>query len=205
MNNLNNGLSEFSGNNVIDDLTHINSSKDLPHKENDEKELDDRNKIYSTILENYSKYLKDTLDSNKSNKKIFLIGLLVILLIIVIGFFICLYFLNNNIIALITAFASVISAIIVIPTKIVEYLFNPQETQQINEVIKIFKIMIKLLEKIYQENKDCIITFEKVIITVFSFLYIFLFVIALLQKSTLKNISIYSIIHKIIIYLIYLL
>ena len=136
MNNLNNGLSEFSGNNVIDDLTHINSSKDLPHKENDEKELDDRNKIYSTILENYSKDLKDTLDSNKSNKKIFLIGLLVILLIIVIGFFICLYFLNNNIIALITAFASVISAIIVIPTKIVEYLFNPQETQQINEVIK---------------------------------------------------------------------
>ena len=88
MNNLNNGLSEFSGNNVIDDLTHINSSKDLPHKENDEKELDDRNKIYSTILENYSKYLKDTLNSNKSNKQIFLIGLLVILLIIVIGFFI---------------------------------------------------------------------------------------------------------------------
>lgn len=71
MNNLNNGLSEFSGNNVIDDLTHINSSKDLPHKENDEKELDDRNKIYSTILENYSKYLKDTLNSNKSNKQIF--------------------------------------------------------------------------------------------------------------------------------------
>ena len=70
MNNLNNGLSEFSGNNVIDDLTHINSSKDLPHKENDEKELDDRNKIYSTILENYSKYLKDTLNSNKSNKLI---------------------------------------------------------------------------------------------------------------------------------------
>ena len=168
MNNLNNGLSEFSGNNVIDDLTHINSSKDLPHKENDEKELDDRNKIYSTILENYSKYLKDTLNSNKSNKQIFLIGLLVILLIIVVGFFICLYFLNDNIIALITAFASVTSAIIVIPTKIVEYLFNiveylfnPQETQQINEVIKIFKIMIKLLEKIYQENKDCIITFEK--------------------------------------------
>ena len=135
MNNLNNGLSEFSGNNVIDDLTHINSSKDLPHKENDEKELDDRNKIYSTILENHSKYLKDTLNSNKSNKQIFLIGLLVILLTIV-GFFICLYFLNDNIIALITAFASVTSAIIVIPTKIVEYLFNPQETQQINEVIK---------------------------------------------------------------------
>ena len=135
MSNSSNGLSEFFDDDVID-LTNINSSKDLPHKENDEKELDDRNKIYSTILENYSKYLKDTLNSNKSNKQIFLIGLLVILLIIVIGFFICLYFLSDNIIALITAFASVISAIIVIPTKIVEYLFNPQETQQINEVIK---------------------------------------------------------------------
>ena len=78
----------------------------------------------------------NTLNSNKSNKQIFLIRLLVILLIIVIGFFICLYFLSDNTIALITAFASVTSAIIVIPTKIVEYLFNPQETQQINEVIK---------------------------------------------------------------------
>ena len=37
---------------------------------------------------------------------------------------------------MITAFGTVISAIIVIPTKMVEYLFNPQETQQINEVIK---------------------------------------------------------------------
>ena len=47
--------------------------------------------------------------------------------------------------------------------------------------------MKKLLEKIYQENKDCIITFEKVIITVFSLVYIFLFVIIHLQKSTLKK------------------
>ena len=44
-----------------------------------------------------------------------------------------------NIRSLVSAFsfvAYVTSAIIVIPTKIVEYLFNPQETQQINEVIK---------------------------------------------------------------------
>ncbi len=43
---------------------------------------------------------------------------------------------GNNIVAVLTAFVSLISAIIVIPTKIVEYLFNPQETQQINEIIK---------------------------------------------------------------------
>lgn len=70
MSNSSNGLSEFFDDDVID-LTNVNSSRDLPHKEKDEKELDDRNKIYSTILENYSKYLNDTLVNNKSNKKIF--------------------------------------------------------------------------------------------------------------------------------------
>ena len=70
MSNSSNGLSEFFDDDVID-LTNVNSSRDLPHKEKDEKDLDDRNKIYSTILENYSKYLNDTLVNNKSNKKIF--------------------------------------------------------------------------------------------------------------------------------------
>ena len=144
MSNSSNGLSEFFDDDVID-LTNVNSSRDLPHKEKDEKELDDRNKIYSTILENYSKYLNDTLVNNKSNKKIFLISLLIILGVVIVGFFICIVLLSfficivllkDNIIALITAFGTVISAIIVIPTKMVEYLFNPQETQQINEVIK---------------------------------------------------------------------
>ena len=132
MSNSSNGLSEFFDDDVID-LTNVNSSRDLHHKE---KELDDRNKIYSTILENYSKYLNDTLVNNKSNKKIFLISLLIILGVVIVGFFICIVLLKDNIIALITAFGTVISAIIVIPTKMVEYLFNPQETQQINEVIK---------------------------------------------------------------------
>lgn len=135
-NNSNNGLSDFSGSNVIDDLININSSGDLPHKEKDEKELDERNKIYTDILSNYSKYLNQTLSKNTFNKKAFLIGLLIILGLIVIGFFMYLILDSDNIVAVITAFISLISAIIVIPTKIVEYLFNPQETQQINEVIK---------------------------------------------------------------------
>lgn len=135
-NNSNNGLSDFSGSNVIDDLININSSGDLPHKEKDEKELDERNKIYTDILSNYSKYLNQTLSKNTFNKKAFLIGLLIILGLIVIGFFMYLILDGDNIVAVITSFISLISAIIVIPTKIVEYLFNPQETQQINEVIK---------------------------------------------------------------------
>lgn len=135
-NNSNNGLSDFSGSNVIDDLININSSGDLPHKEKDEKELDERNKIYTDILSSYSIYLNQTLSKNTFNKKAFLIGLLIILGLIVIGFFMYLILDGDNIVAVITAFISLISAIIVIPTKIVEYLFNPQETQQINEVIK---------------------------------------------------------------------
>ena len=135
-NNSNNGLSDFSGSNVIDDLININSSGDLPHKEKDEKELDERNKIYTDILSSYSIYLNQTLSKNTFNKKAFLIGLLIILGLIVIGFFMYLILDGDNIVAVITSFISLISAIIVIPTKIVEYLFNPQETQQINEVIK---------------------------------------------------------------------
>ena len=41
-----------------------------------------------------------------------------------------------TVVASISAVASVTSAIIVIPTKIVEYLFNPKETEQISEIIK---------------------------------------------------------------------
>ena len=51
--------------------------------------------------------------------------MLIILGIIIVSFFICIVLLKDNIIALITAFGTVISAIIVIPTK-----------KQINEVIK---------------------------------------------------------------------
>lgn len=55
--------------------------------------------------------------------------MLIILGVVIVGFFICIVLLKDNIIALITAFGTVISAIIVISTKMVEYLFNPQETQ----------------------------------------------------------------------------
>lgn len=79
--------------------------------------------------------------------------MLIILGIIIVGFFICIILLKDNIIALITAFGTVISAIIVIPTKMVEYLFNPQETQQINEVIKNIQDYDKAVREDLAKNK----------------------------------------------------
>ena len=92
-------------------------------------------------MEDYSGYLNKTLDNNSKNKKNFVKGLLSILIGIG-GLFIAVvvYFLKSpnyaiNIFSLLTSFISFISAIIIIPTKIVEYLFNPEEMMQINEVI----------------------------------------------------------------------
>lgn len=130
----NNKLNEFSEDFVLDELESADSIDELPHNKKDEKELDERNKIYTQILDNYSKYLEETLNKNKVSKK-YLIKLMIIVLVLIIGAFIIISFIGNHL-AIISAFISLVSAIIVIPTKIVEYLFNPQETQQISEIIK---------------------------------------------------------------------
>lgn len=130
----NNKLNEFSEDFVLDELESADSIDELPHNKKDEKELDERNKIYTQILDNYSKYLEETLNKNKVSKK-YLINLMIIVLVLIIGAFIIISFIGNHL-AIISAFISLVSAIIVIPTKIVEYLFNPQETQQISEIIK---------------------------------------------------------------------
>ena len=130
----NNKLNEFSEDFALDELESADSIDELPHNKKDEKELDERNKIYTQILDNYSKYLEETLNKNKVSKK-YLINLMIIVLVLIIGAFIIISFIGNHL-AIISAFISLVSAIIVIPTKIVEYLFNPQETQQISEIIK---------------------------------------------------------------------
>lgn len=130
----NNKLNEFSEDFVLDELESADSIDELPHNKKDEKKLDERNKIYTQILDNYSKYLEETLNKNKVSKK-YLINLMIIVLVLIIDAFIIISFIGNHL-AIISAFISLVSAIIVIPTKIVEYLFNPQETQQISEIIK---------------------------------------------------------------------
>ena len=49
-------------------LSIANSMEQLPHNRKDEMELDERNKIYTNVLDNYSTYLKENLDTNKCIK-----------------------------------------------------------------------------------------------------------------------------------------
>lgn len=65
----NNKLNEFSEDFALDELESADSIDELPHNRKDEKELDERNKIYTKILYNYSKYLEETLNKNKVSKK----------------------------------------------------------------------------------------------------------------------------------------
>lgn len=130
----NNKLNEFSEDFALDELESADSIDKLPHNRKDEKELDERNKIYTRILENYSKYLEETLNRNKVSKK-YLIDLMILVLVLIIVAFTIISFIGDHL-AIISAFISLVSAIIVIPTNMVEYLFNPQGTQQISEIIK---------------------------------------------------------------------
>ena len=89
----NNKLNEFSEDFVLDELESADSIDELPHNKKDEKELDERNKIYTQILDNYSKYLEETLNKNKVSKKD-LINLMIIVLVLIIGAFIIISFIG---------------------------------------------------------------------------------------------------------------
>lgn len=112
----------------IVELLHCISRKD-------EIELDERNKIYTNSLDNYSTYLEENLDRNKCAKKSYVY----IMLAVFISMFILFVYISlcrSGNLEIISALISFVAATIVISTRVVEYLFNPQETQQIGEIIK---------------------------------------------------------------------
>lgn len=124
-------------------LLDLNSDEDLPHRKKDEKELDTRNKIYTKVLKSYNEYIEASLTSNANNKKIFMIGLFVVLgmicLIFAVTVISIIIFDVNKLTAITTitaAITSFIGAIIIIPTQMVKYLFNTEETKQIGEIIR---------------------------------------------------------------------
>lgn len=135
-----NPLEDFSDKDLLG-MKSLDSSSDLPHSTKDEHELDDRNKLYTHILKDYSKYIKETLINNNKNKSKFLWTFIFILCGLTIGLISIFGYSvisrrDIDYIPLLTAVISFISAIIIIPSKMTEYLFNPQEVQHINEIIK---------------------------------------------------------------------
>lgn len=112
----------------IVELLHCISRKD-------EIELDERNKIYTNLLDNYSTYLEENLDRNKCAKKSYVYIMLAVFISMFI-LFVYISFCRSGNLEIISALISFVAATIVISTRAVEYLFNPQETQQIGEIIK---------------------------------------------------------------------
>lgn len=124
----------------------------LPHNRKDEIELDERNNIYTNILDNYSKYLKENLETNKRIKNAY-VSVMLAGFVVINSICIYVYLSKNGNIKMISALISMVTATIVIPTKIVEYLFNPQETQQIGEIIKNIQTYDKIVRNDLLKDK----------------------------------------------------
>lgn len=140
----------------IDTLSTVNSSSDLPHTQNDEAQLDERNIVYTKLLSTYSDYLSSSVKSKEKYKKGITRTLLIILGGISLGCMYLYYLILNtnevdkstNYFSMFTIFASFIGTIIIIPMHIVKYVFNENETQQIGDVIK----NIQLYDKAIRED-----------------------------------------------------
>lgn len=133
-------------------LSLTNSMNQLPHNRKDEIELDERNNIYTNILDNYSKYLKENLETNKRIKNAY-VSVMLAGFVVINSICIYVYLSKNGNIKMISALISMVTATIVIPTKIVEYLFNPQETQQIGEIIKNIQTYDKIVRNDLLKDK----------------------------------------------------
>ena len=77
-----------------------------------------------------------------------------IAIFVIIAVVVCIIAFRNEPLATISAVISFISAIIVITTKIVEYLFNPKETEQISEIIKNIQTYDKAVRDDLSKEKD---------------------------------------------------
>lgn len=138
------------------ELSTVESSKDLPHLQNDETQLDIRNNVYTSLLSEYTKYLSSSINSKKNYKRCITGFLLFIIALIAFGsIYIYALAIKSNVwnsatdsLAIFTALASFIGSIIIIPMHIVKYIFNENEIQQIGEIIK----NIQLYDKTIRED-----------------------------------------------------
>lgn len=135
-------LGDFSGSDA-EDKNEIEVSNDLPHRNNDRKELDDRNEQYTQILAEYRCYIGQNLEQILDAKMKMLNTFKFLMYGIIIGSFVVIILAIvvgsaniSSIVAIIGALVSLISSIIIIPTKMTEYLFNVNETMQFGDIIK---------------------------------------------------------------------
>lgn len=109
----------------------------------DRKQIDKRNETYTKILERYQNHIENVLDFKEKKRKTIYVCSLILLIVPIFGLIYILYMISlknltdiKNLVAFITAISAVISAILIIPNKVGEYLFNDNDTQQIIEIVK---------------------------------------------------------------------
>lgn len=142
------GLGAFSGFHT-QEQSEVRNNGDLPHRSRDQQEIEDRNKLYTQILSDYKEYISQNLLQIKISKEQVIKIFKTILYSVIFGSFltviIAIFFAPNliaSISAIIVALVSFISSMIIIPTKITEYLFNVNETTQFGDIIKNFQNVI---------------------------------------------------------------
>ena len=133
-----------AGQNIFEDTEEQeNYSDDATADKVDRLEIKKRNESYTRILERYYLYIDNMLDFKEEKRNAMFWGAIGILLIPILIFGIVLIIIVSkdlsqieNLVAFITAIGMTISAIYIVPTKIIEYLFSNEETQRIIEIIK---------------------------------------------------------------------
>ena len=140
------------------DIADLDTYDDHPISDDTSFEMDDVNKLifrnqrYNEILDIYTKHL----DSTKQIQKKYRIRLFwifsIILLLIVIGTFVFICTTELTLTALpavLGAIGTLIGSIMVIPSKITDFIFNPQEDEQMAKIIG----DIQSYDKLIRENK----------------------------------------------------
>lgn len=142
-------MSNRTKNNKVTDEETFNST-DAPEEYTDDannkidwEQIKKRNKTYTKILKRYQNHIENVLDFKEKKRNTIYICSLLLLVVPIFGLIYILYMISlknltdiKNLTAFITAISAVISAILIIPNKVGDYLFNDNDTQRIIEIIK---------------------------------------------------------------------
>lgn len=110
---------------------------------NDNQHIIKRNKQYTSILKKYTLYLDSALNFKSKLRKfvviffMIILGIVILVLLLFIGYIIFNKDFNiTTLVAFVTASGTLISTLLIIPTKIAEFIFNRDEEKYMSEIIK---------------------------------------------------------------------
>lgn len=151
-NDINTNIVELNDENIVEDF-----------EEQDKSALKSRNEHYNNLLNHYVNHIDKSLDFKQKNRnivfKLFIWAFVVIILTISCLIFGILWYGEmskiQSVSVIITSLVTLITTLFIIPTKISEFIYNPNEDTQIGEVIKNLQEYDKSLrENLYKKKND---------------------------------------------------